>query len=109
MRKIFTVALTLLLGSVPAFCDGKTAKSSGNGKMETVLLPDTDLIDVPTAGILDYYGFLARTRFFSGGGIMSSLGFGVLQRLNLGASLTADQLIGSASPVRFVKPEIQVK
>ena len=37
------------------------------------------------------------------------LGFGVLQRLNLGASMQADRFIGTESSIKFVRPEIQVK
>lgn len=76
---------------------------------QSVMLPDTELIDQPTAGILDYYGFLAKTRFFHNGGVLGWLQFGVLQRLNLGASMQADRLIGTESSIRFVRPEIQVK
>lgn len=78
-------------------------------KPEGVMLPETGLIDVPTAGILDYYGFLIKTRFYSEGGVLGSLNFGVLERLNLGASMTVDRLVGSDSPVRMVRPEIQVR
>ncbi len=75
----------------------------------TVISPDTALMDVPTSGILDYYGFLFTTRFFSGGGVMGALNFGVMERLNLGASMIVEKLIGSNSPIKMRRPEIQVK
>lgn len=74
-----------------------------------LLQPDTELIDTPTASILDYGGYSSRTRFFSGGGILEHLSFGVFQRLNIGASLNVDHLIGTTSPVRVTRPEPQVK
>ena len=67
------------------------------------------LIDAPTAGVVDYYGLQLKTRFFSEGGVLTYLSFGVLPRLNLGASMTVERLIGNETPVRLVRPEIQVK
>ncbi|MBI4057439.1 MAG: hypothetical protein HY399_07850 [Elusimicrobia bacterium] len=74
-----------------------------------VAQPYTDVLDVPTSAITDYGGFATRTRFFSGGGLLTYLTFGVFQRLNLGASLNFDRLIGNSSPVTITRPEIQVK
>lgn len=71
--------------------------------------PDTDLIDVPTAGILDYGGYSSRTRFFSNGGVMEWLSFGVFQRVNLGASMNVEKLLGTASPVKVTRPDLQLK
>jgi len=74
-----------------------------------LLQPDTDLIDIPTAGVLDYGGYSSRTRFFSNGGVMQWLGFGVFQRVNIGASFNVDKLIGSSSPVQLTRPDLQLK
>ncbi len=76
---------------------------------ESVILPDTALIDVPTSGIIDYYGFSFKSRFYSSGGVLTWLNFGVMERLNLGASFMVDNLVGSQTPVKMVHPEIQVK
>jgi len=103
MKKINAVLALLLLAAAPALA-GKD-KSAG----ESVVLPDVEMIDVPTAGILDYYGFMFKTRAYSGGGVLGSLNFGVLERLNLGAAMTVDKLIGSDSGVKMRRPEIQVK
>jgi hypothetical protein len=85
------------------------AKDTDKGKGESVVLPDIELIDIPTAGILDYYGFQLRTRAYSAGGVQTGLNFGVLERLNLGASMAVDRLIGSESHIKMRRPEIQVK
>lgn len=77
-------------------------------KSENVVLPDIELIDIPTAGILDYYGFQVKTRAYSGGGVITALDFGVLERLNLGAAMAVDTLIGSGSP-KMRQPQMQVK
>lgn len=76
---------------------------------ENVVLPDTALIDVPTSGIIDYYGFSFKSRLYSSGGVLTWLNFGVMERLNLGASFMIDNLVGSQTPVKMVHPEIQVK
>ena len=105
--------LVLLLAS-SAFAAPKANRKAAEGadpeKSEGALVPaDTDLIDVPTAAILDYGGYSSRTRFFSNGGIMEWLGFGVFQRLNVGASMNVDRLIGTATPVQLTRPDLQVK
>ena len=85
------------------------AKDKDKDKGENLVLPDTELIDIPTAGILDYYGFQVKTRAYSNGGVITALNFGVLERLNLGASMAVDKLIGAESPINMRRPEIQVK
>ncbi len=100
MKKLNSVLALLLLAAVPA-----PAKDKG----ESVVIPDVEMIDVPTAGILDYYGFMVKTRFYSGGGVLGGLNFGVQERLNLGASMTVDKLIGSETGIKMRRPEIQVK
>ncbi|HNW43577.1 MAG TPA: hypothetical protein PKI19_03680 [Elusimicrobiales bacterium] len=101
MKKICAVLTLFLLAAAPALAE--------EDKKDAVVLPDVEMIDIPTAGILDYYGFMMKSRFYSDGGVLGSLNFGVLERLNLGAAMTIDKLIGSDSPIRMRRPEIQVK
>ncbi|MBU2574036.1 MAG: hypothetical protein KKH28_08180 [Elusimicrobia bacterium] len=103
--------LTLSAALLCAVCAWSPAAGAGRDKDKSadMVLPDTELIDIPTAGILDYYGFMLKTRAYSEGGVIGSLNFGVLERLNLGASMTVDKLIGSDAPIRMRRPEIQVK
>ena len=100
MKKLNSVLVLLMLAAVPAL-----AGDDG----ESVVLPDVEMIDVPTAGILDYYGFMLKTRFYSEGGVLGGLNFGVQERLNLGASMSVDRLVGSDSLIKMRRPEIQVK
>ena len=74
-----------------------------------LLAPDANLIDVPTAAVIDYGGFSTRSRFYSGGGVLQYLNFGVFHGLNLGASLSIDALVGSEKTVRVRAPNLQVK
>ena len=99
MNKL-NAALVLLLACAPAWALDKG---------DAPVLPDVEMIDVPTAGILDYYGSMFKTRFYSAGGVLGALNFGVLERLNLGASMTVDRLVGSDSPIKMRRPEIQVR
>jgi len=86
-----------------------TIEAKEKVKDENIILPDTSLIDIPTSGIIDYYGFNFKTRFYNQGGLLTYLNFGVMERLNLGASFMVDNLIGANYPVRMIKPEMQVK
>lgn len=86
-----------------------SAEAAGAMQQPSLILPDTELIDLPTAAIVDHMGFYSRTRFFSNGGILQYLSFGVFPRVNLGTSLNIDRVIGTDDPVRVRRPELQVK
>ena len=86
-----------------------TIEAKEKVKDENIILPDTSIIDIPTSGIIDYYGFNFKTRFYTQGGVLTYLNFGVMERLNLGASFMIDSLIGANSPVRMRRPEMHVK
>lgn len=101
MRSIFSF-LSLFVFSLSLY--------SGDKKRdEVVLTPEISLIDIPTAGVLDYSNFNARNRFYNSGGMLLYLNVGVLQNLNLGASFMVDNFIGFTGPVKMVRPEIQIK
>lgn len=91
------------------FCIAITSHTQEDSTTDRALMLDTELVDIPTAGVVDYYGMQLKTRFFSEGGVLTYLTFGVLPRLNLGASATIEKLIGSGEPIRLVRPEIQFK
>ena len=99
----------LLIALLGAVCALNSIAFAAKDKAENIVLPDTELIDIPTAGILDYYGFQVKTRAYSNGGVLTALNFGVLERLNLGAAMAVDKFIGSDSPIKMRRPEIQVK
>jgi hypothetical protein len=70
---------------------------------------ESDLVDAPTAAVLDYGGYSSRTRFYSHGGLLQYVSFGVYPRLNLGAALAVNGLVGNDTTVRVRPPEVQVK
>ncbi|GAB4032627.1 MAG: hypothetical protein Fur0012_11380 [Elusimicrobiota bacterium] len=102
MKFLHILAIVSMLSFTSAYAADKE-------RDENIILPDTNLIDVPTSGIIDYYGFSFKSRFYSSGGVLTWLNFGVMERLNLGASFMVDNLVGSGTPVKMVHPEIQVK
>ncbi len=87
----------------------KAEAQARKGGHDALTQPDTELIDTPTAAVLDYGGYSSRTRFFSQGGLLEWLSFGVFQRLNIGASLNVDRLIGTGSPTQLTRPDLQIK
>ena len=105
MKKLKLAAA--LLGAICVLSPAVFAAKE-KSKGENTVLPDTELVDVPTAGILDYYAFQVKTRAYYNGGVITELNFGVMERLNLGAAMAVDDLIGTGSP-EMRRPEIQVK
>lgn len=107
--KLLALALLPLAGTARA---QKRSPVEGAPTMQApprLLAPDTDLVDAPTAAALDHFGFSTRTRFFAQGGLLQNFAFGVYPRLNLGASLNFNRLIGTDDPVHLTRPELQIK
>ncbi len=67
-----------------------------------------DLVDIPTANVLDYGGYRLNFRLYSKGGVQSHISFGVFQRLNIGATWDMEQLLGSEE-AKTVAPTLNVK
>lgn len=67
-----------------------------------------EVIDVPTADVLDHYGYNVSFRFGKEGNLQTKTGFGVFPRLNLGFGLDAERVIGTENG-RMNKPSINVK
>ena len=82
---------------------------TGPAENRALLEPDTDLIDAPTSAVLDYGGYSTLTRFFSSGGLLERATFGVFNRLNIGAALDIDRMIGNLKPTRVRAPNVEVK
>ncbi|MBI5623673.1 MAG: hypothetical protein HY924_07850 [Elusimicrobia bacterium] len=114
---LFALALAALLPlSSPVSAEDDVAprisiqpKRASSGVTGRFLQPDTSLIDTPTTAVLDYGGYSATTRFFSAGGVLQHGSFGVFHRLNIGASLNVDRLIGTDSTTRLRAPNVQAK
>ena len=82
--------------------------SSAYAAREEVKDQSIEIIDAPTAEILDHYGYFENFRFGTAGALQTKTAFGVLPRLNLGFGLDGEQVIGTGS-ARLNKPTINVK
>lgn len=71
--------------------------------------PETLLVDVPTAAVLDKYQASLLTRVYSHNSVMESLDFGVLPQLNIGVSLAVYELLGSSDDIKVLNPDFQAK
>lgn len=85
------------------------AAEPGGAASGGVLQPSTEIVDAPTAGVLDYRGYSTRSRFYARGGALEYLSFGVYPGVNIGASASVDGLIGDERHVRMRAPTAQVK
>ncbi len=92
------LALPCVFGSLHA---RESVKSSGSGSVE--------IIDIPTAEVVDHYGYNVGFRFGKEGGIQNKTLFGVFPRLNIGFGLDGERLLGTADDPRLNKPTINVK
>ncbi len=109
--------LAVLLGSTFSLARAESATTTepkiraknAKASADSALQPDTEIIDAPTAGVLDYRGYSTRTRFYSAGGTLEYLAFGVYPGINIGAAAAVDGLIGDERSVRMRAPTAQVK
>ena len=94
LKRIFYILSVLVLGAGP-LC---------------AMQSDTYLIDTPTAEVLALRDFGLRTRFFSGGGVLTYFDFTVINRLSIGASFTVEHLIGeNDEDLKLLVPALQLK
>ena len=73
------------------------------------LMPQTLIIDVPTANVFDKYQASLLTRAYAQGSVMESLDFGVLPQINIGLSIAVHELLGSSDDIKVLNPDFQAK
>ncbi len=69
---------------------------------------DINVIDIPTAEVVDHYGYNVSFRFGSEGALQTKTSFGVFPRLNLGFGLDGERVLGTED-ARLNKPTINIK
>lgn len=69
---------------------------------------DINVIDIPTAEVVDHYGYNVNFRFGRDGALQTKTAFGVFPRLNLGFGLDSEGVIGTGDS-RMNKPTLNVK
>lgn len=67
-----------------------------------------EVIDVPTANVVDHYGYHVSFRFGKEGNIQNKTVFGVFPRVNIGFGLDGEKVIGTGKG-RMNKPTINLK
>src|SRR4051812_26637030 len=67
-----------------------------------------ELLDIPTADILEPMTYSTAFRFYNEGGLSSRLVIGPLKRVNLGISFDAQRVIGSGDP-HMIRPSLFFK
>ncbi|MCX5781976.1 MAG: hypothetical protein NT145_04650, partial [Elusimicrobia bacterium] len=67
----------LVFSSVPAFSE------------------TTYIFDTPTKGMLDYANYNVDFRFFSDGGVLTRMSFGIFEAVNLGVGWEIENLVGT--------------
>ncbi len=67
-----------------------------------------ELIDLPTAEVVDANHFNTNFRLYEGGGILTRMSFGIGKRVNIGISFDLTGFIGS-DKVLIQRPELQFK
>lgn len=72
-------------------------------------MPETLVIDVPTASALDKYQASLMTRIYSNGSAMESIDFGVLPQINVGVSVAVYELVGNSNDIKILNPDFQAK
>src|SRR5689334_10877868 len=70
--------------------------------------PQLELIDVPTADILDPMTFSTMFRFYSEGGMVGRFLLGPIKMVNLGISFDAQRVIGGGDP-HMITPSVFFK
>lgn len=67
-----------------------------------------EIVDVPTADVVDHYGYNVSFRFGKDGRLQSKTAFGIFPRLNLGFGFDAERVIGTGNG-RLNNPTLNVK
>jgi len=67
-----------------------------------------EVIDIPTADVVDHYGYFVSFRFGSEGALQNKTSFGVFPRFNIGFGLDGERVLGTRD-ARMNKPTINIK
>jgi hypothetical protein len=113
LRTIALIGLPLAWGTMLWAADTTpsapaTESSSYSSSSHAGVSPELEVVDIPTADILDPKTFSTSFRFYSEGGITSRLVLGPFKRFNLGIDLDSQKLIGGDNP-HLIRPSIFAK
>jgi hypothetical protein len=98
------VGSRLCLGEVFAQPSKPIRVVGGNSNIEP-----RSIIDFPTAGVLPRKSFSSGIEFFQDGGLLFSLSFGIMSRVNAGISYGGSNVLGSEKISMNKAPGVQIK
>jgi len=107
LRVLACVGLCLA-GRIPVWGADDSADKTELATTHVGESPQLEVVDIPTADILDPKTFSTSFRFYSEGGITSRLVLGPFKRFNLGISLDSQQVIGGDDP-HLIRPSLFAK
>lgn len=87
---ISTIFLLISIGTF-LYCEDAESKSDSFSKTPKTV----EIIDVPTADVVEYKSFKLSFRMHGSGGIIPKMVFGVFNPINIGMSWAIDNLIGT--------------
>jgi hypothetical protein len=97
IKRLFRSTVVLLILPVAVFADESLIRSR-----------DINVIDIPTAEVVDHYAYNVSFRFGRDGNLQTKPLFGVFPRLNLGFGLDGENVIGRGNS-RLNRPTLNVK
>jgi hypothetical protein len=103
-HKLFALLTAALLTSVQLRADDAAEDAVSTPD----LAPQIEVVDIPTAEILEPMTYSANFRFYDDGGLVSRLIIGPLKRVNLGVSFDAQKVIGAGDP-HMIRPSLYFK
>ena len=106
MKKYIGLAVILFAGLV--WAEDVAPKAEKNANAGADASPQIEVVDIPTADIIDASTYALNFRFYNEGGIASRLIIGPLKRVNLGITFDAQGVIGSHDP-HMVRPSVYFK
>src|SRR5579872_4066679 len=106
--RVFSCLGLCLIGRLPAWGADAGSDKADLSTSHAGESPQLEVVDIPTADILDPKTFSTSFRFYSEGGITSRLILGPFKRFNLGISLDAQKLVGGDDP-HLIRPSLFAK
>ncbi|HBC47752.1 MAG TPA: hypothetical protein DEO84_03130 [candidate division Zixibacteria bacterium] len=109
IRYLALVMAFLILVSVPALAQRETADDSAYSYARIPRAPLRWTIDTPTAGMLPRGSFDLDIKTFTGGGIQTVLGIGLMNRFSVGLAYGASRVLSDTTPNWGPRLEFQLR
>lgn len=108
MKKAWILIACLLIPAV-ALAQKETSDDAAYAKIKIPRTPLRWIMDTPTAEMLARGSFDMDFRTYSGGGLMASLGIGLMNRFSIGLAYGASKALSDTTPDWNPRLEFQIK